>query len=293
MYRDRLAGARAARSAHLTLQPRAPADRFPRRFNPGSTRPCIRFPPARAGYRRRRRNASRSCSFRATARLRRDLLHEGAQPAADRKDHLGHQWAGGRRHRRQRQLLRDEHEVEHGHRIRARKRHPQLHLLERSRTRPASRWTPSRTSTFESEPRLGESLSAADQHAEPHDNEPSVSDRPRARSLRQPLRTSYTASFQNGEIVEYSPGSGNGTNLGIVTQTPGGIVLDKPAISSPPISDYRRAVFPPGKTAPSETFAQNALDPDPVRFLERRTRSTSATRSETRSTCTRIRAASW
>jgi len=26
-------------------------------------------------------------------------------------------------------------------------------------------------------------------------------------------------------------------------------------------------VFPPGKTAPSETFAQNALDPDPVRFL--------------------------
>lgn len=80
--------------------------------------------------------------------------------------------------------------------------------------------------------------------------------------------TSYTASFQNGEIVEYAPGSGSGTNLGIVTQAPGGITLDK--AGDIVTADQRLTgvlVFPPGKTAPSETFAQNALDPDPVRFL--------------------------
>ncbi len=80
--------------------------------------------------------------------------------------------------------------------------------------------------------------------------------------------TSYTANFKNGEIVEYAQGSTNGTNLGIVTQAPGGIALDK--AGDIVTADQRLTgvlVFPPGKTQPSQTFAQNTLDPDPVRFL--------------------------
>jgi sugar lactone lactonase YvrE len=82
--------------------------------------------------------------------------------------------------------------------------------------------------------------------------------------------TTYTSSFQSGEILEYSPGSSQGKNLGIVTEAPGGIALD----SSGDIvtADQRLPgvlVFPPGKTSPKKTFAQNTLDPDPVR-LDRR-----------------------
>ena len=80
--------------------------------------------------------------------------------------------------------------------------------------------------------------------------------------------TSYTAGFTNGEIVEYSPGSTNGTNLGIVTGAPGGIALDEAGdIVTADQHLPGVLVFPPGKTAPSLTFAQNTLDPDPVRFL--------------------------
>jgi sugar lactone lactonase YvrE len=79
--------------------------------------------------------------------------------------------------------------------------------------------------------------------------------------------TSYTTAFNSGEIVEYSPGSAHGRNLGIVTDAPGGIALD--AAGDIVTSDQRLPgvlVFPPGQTSPSETFAQNTLDPDPVRL---------------------------
>lgn len=79
--------------------------------------------------------------------------------------------------------------------------------------------------------------------------------------------TTYTASFANGEIIEYPPGSTQGTNLGIATKGPGGIVLDSSGdIVTADQSLPGVLVFPPGKTSPSQTFAQNALDPDPVRF---------------------------
>ena len=81
--------------------------------------------------------------------------------------------------------------------------------------------------------------------------------------------TTYTSDFKNGEILEYSPGSAEGTNLGILTEAPGGIALDK----SGDIVTADQAlpgvlVFPPGKTSPSEVFARNTLDPDPVRFAK-------------------------
>ncbi len=81
--------------------------------------------------------------------------------------------------------------------------------------------------------------------------------------------TTYTANFSNGEIFEYGPGSTQGTNLGIVTKVPGGIVLDKAHnIVTADQTLPGVLVFPPGQTQPSQTFAQNALDPDPVRFLK-------------------------
>ncbi len=79
--------------------------------------------------------------------------------------------------------------------------------------------------------------------------------------------TSYTTDFKSGEIVEYSPGSSQGKNLGIVTKVPGGIALD--AAGDIVTADQTLPgvlVFPPGQTSPSKTFAQNTLDPDPVRF---------------------------
>jgi sugar lactone lactonase YvrE len=82
--------------------------------------------------------------------------------------------------------------------------------------------------------------------------------------------TTYTANFSNGEIIKYSPGSSQGTNLGIVTDGPGGIALDE--AGDIVTADQRLPgvlVFPPGTTSPSQTFAQNTLDPDPVRFARR------------------------
>lgn len=80
--------------------------------------------------------------------------------------------------------------------------------------------------------------------------------------------TTYTSSFKSGEILEYSPGSTTGTNLGIVTKQPGGIVVDKAGdIVTADQGLPGVLVFPPGKTSPSETFARNTIDPDPVRFV--------------------------
>lgn len=79
--------------------------------------------------------------------------------------------------------------------------------------------------------------------------------------------TSFTTSFANGEVLEYPAGMTKGTNLGIVTLTPGGIMLDKSADIV--TADQRLPgvlVFPPGVTTPSQTFAQNMNDPVPVRF---------------------------
>lgn len=79
--------------------------------------------------------------------------------------------------------------------------------------------------------------------------------------------TSYTQSRDNGEILEYAAGSTQGTNLGIVTHEPGGITLDKAGdIVTADQGLPGVLVFPPGKTKASETFAQNTLDPDPVRL---------------------------
>jgi|HubBroStandDraft_6_1064221.scaffolds.fasta_scaffold115349_2 sugar lactone lactonase YvrE len=79
--------------------------------------------------------------------------------------------------------------------------------------------------------------------------------------------TTYAPGFKSGEIFEYSPGSTQGTNLGIVTEVPGGIALDKAGdIVTADQSLPGVLVFRPGKTKPSKTFAQNALDPDPVRL---------------------------
>jgi DNA-binding beta-propeller fold protein YncE len=79
--------------------------------------------------------------------------------------------------------------------------------------------------------------------------------------------TTYAPGFKGGEIFEYSAGSTQGTNLGIVTDAPGGIALDKAGdIVTADQSLPGVLVFPPGKTKSSRTFAQNALDPDPVRL---------------------------
>ncbi|HEY1868951.1 MAG TPA: hypothetical protein VGG70_11705 [Candidatus Cybelea sp.] len=79
--------------------------------------------------------------------------------------------------------------------------------------------------------------------------------------------TTYNANFSSGEIIEYAPGSTLGTNRGIVTKEPGGIVLDKAGdIVTADQGLPGVLVFPPGKTQPSETFAQNTIDPDPVRL---------------------------
>jgi sugar lactone lactonase YvrE len=81
--------------------------------------------------------------------------------------------------------------------------------------------------------------------------------------------TTYTAGFNSGEILKYAPGSSTGTNLGIVTKAPGGITIDKAGdIVTADQGLPGVLVFPPGKTQPSETFAQNTLDPDPVRFAK-------------------------
>ncbi len=77
--------------------------------------------------------------------------------------------------------------------------------------------------------------------------------------------TVYTAGYGNGNVIRYKAGSTKAKNLGIVTDAPGGITLDK---SGDIVTADQRLpgvlVFPPGKTSPSETFATNALDPDPV-----------------------------
>ena len=79
--------------------------------------------------------------------------------------------------------------------------------------------------------------------------------------------TTYTAGYKSGEIIEYSAGSTNGTNLGIVTHEPGGIALDKAAdIVTADQGLPGVLVFPQGKTKSKKIFAQNAIDPDPVRF---------------------------
>lgn len=81
--------------------------------------------------------------------------------------------------------------------------------------------------------------------------------------------TTYTAGFSSGEILKYAPGSTTGTNLGIVTKEPGGITIDKAGdIVTADQGLPGVLVFPPGKTQPSKTFAQNTLDPDPVRFAK-------------------------
>lgn len=85
--------------------------------------------------------------------------------------------------------------------------------------------------------------------------------------------TTYTASFGNGEIIEYPPGSTQGTDLGIRTSGPGGIVID--TAGNMVTADQRLPgvlVFPPGATSPSSTFGTNEVDPDPVRLNKAETR---------------------
>jgi sugar lactone lactonase YvrE len=79
--------------------------------------------------------------------------------------------------------------------------------------------------------------------------------------------TTYNSSFSGGEIIEFPPGSTQGTNLGITTKGPGGIELDRAGnIVTADQTLPGVLVFPPGHTSPSHTFGQNALDPDPVRL---------------------------
>ena len=79
--------------------------------------------------------------------------------------------------------------------------------------------------------------------------------------------TTYNAGFTAGEIFEFAPGTSTGTNLGIATKGPGGIVLDKSGDMVTADQGLPGVlVFPPGKTSPSKTFAQNTIDPDPVRL---------------------------
>lgn len=85
--------------------------------------------------------------------------------------------------------------------------------------------------------------------------------------------TTYTASFSNGIIIKYPPGSAQGTDLGIDTAGPGGIVIDK--AKNIVTGDQRLPgvlVFPPGATSPSSTFGTNEVDPDPVRMNAKETR---------------------
>jgi sugar lactone lactonase YvrE len=79
--------------------------------------------------------------------------------------------------------------------------------------------------------------------------------------------TTYISGYKSGEIIEYSPGSTQGKNLGITTKEPGGITLDKAGdIVTADQGLPGVLIFPPGKTSASKTFAQNTLDPDPVRL---------------------------
>lgn len=79
--------------------------------------------------------------------------------------------------------------------------------------------------------------------------------------------TTYNSGFSAGEVIEYAPGTSDGTNLGITTGEPGGITLDK---SGDIVTADQRLpgvlVFPPGKTRATKTFAENTIDPDPVRL---------------------------
>jgi hypothetical protein len=79
--------------------------------------------------------------------------------------------------------------------------------------------------------------------------------------------TTYTSSFSNGIVLEFAAGSSQGVDLGIVTQEPGGIVLDtKDSIVT---TDQRLPgvlVFPRGKTTPSKIFAQTMLNPVSLRM---------------------------
>jgi len=79
--------------------------------------------------------------------------------------------------------------------------------------------------------------------------------------------TSYTTSFSNGIVLEYPAGKSQGSDLGIDTGVPGGIVLDK---SGDIVTADQRLpgilVFPPGSTSPSKTFAQSMYNPISVRF---------------------------
>jgi hypothetical protein len=85
--------------------------------------------------------------------------------------------------------------------------------------------------------------------------------------------TTYTASFGNGVIIKYPPGSTQGTDLGIDTAGPGGIVVD---LAGNIVTGDQRLpgvlVFPPGATSPSLTFGTNEVDPDPVRMNAAETR---------------------
>jgi sugar lactone lactonase YvrE len=85
--------------------------------------------------------------------------------------------------------------------------------------------------------------------------------------------TTYTSSFASGEILEYAAGKTQGTNLGIATDEPGGITLDK---SGDIVTADQRLpgvlVFPPGKKSPSKTFAVSMNDPISVRFNRAETR---------------------
>jgi sugar lactone lactonase YvrE len=79
--------------------------------------------------------------------------------------------------------------------------------------------------------------------------------------------TTYNAAFSAGEIFEFAPGTSRGTNLGITTRGPGGITLDKSGDIVTADQDLPGVlVFPPGKISPSKMFAQNTIDPDPVRL---------------------------
>ncbi|MEO7202659.1 MAG: hypothetical protein ABI431_07500 [Candidatus Tumulicola sp.] len=79
--------------------------------------------------------------------------------------------------------------------------------------------------------------------------------------------TTYTSSFSNGIVLEYLAGKSPGTDLGIDTGAPGGIVLDT---SGDIVTADQRLpgvlVFPPGSASPSKTFAQSMYNPISVRF---------------------------
>lgn len=81
--------------------------------------------------------------------------------------------------------------------------------------------------------------------------------------------TTYNADRTAGEIIEYGPGSSQGSSLGIATKVPGGIAIDKAGdivTADPGIPAV--LVFPKGKTVASKIFAQNEIYPDPVRLTQ-------------------------